>query len=214
MLVLAVTGAAMSIIMLQAISDLWSTGYGLVLLGKVALVAAIVAVGGYNRRWLVPAIDTGAGEAVTRRRLAGTARVELGLLLGVVLLTSVLVGRSPTESEAATVPPVPAAAEAPLTGTDGTATLSALPTRTGYFETSLTLRDAAGEPIVPVEPPTVQLTEPALGLGPLEVEVHELARGEYHVFGEVPVPGTWEVEVAARITDFDLANAAFTTTVG
>ena len=150
---------------------------------------------------------------MSRRRLARSVRIELGLLLGVLLVTAVLVGRSPTESEAA-VPPVPAGAEAPLTGTDGTATLSALPIRTGYFETSLTLRDAAGEPIVPVEPPTVQLTEPALGLGPLEVEVHELAQGEYHVFGEVPVPGTWEVEVSARITDFDLANAAFTTTVG
>ena len=65
--VVATAGIGMSIIVLPALSDLWSTSYGLALLTKVALVAVVVVLGGYIRRRLVPALDAGAGGVPVRR---------------------------------------------------------------------------------------------------------------------------------------------------
>ena len=217
--VLAIAGTVMAVIVLPSLSDLWSTGYGRVLLVKVALVAAAVALGAYNRRWLVPAlarrVDGGAAAAppLARRRLFRTVRVELGLLLAVIVVTAVLVGRSPQDSSATAVPPPPAGADVELSAGTGSVELSAVPTRTGYFETAVTFRDPAGQPLVPARPPTVELTEPQQEVGPLPLEVHEVGPGEYHAFGEVPVPGTWEVDIAVRVTDFDLATATVSAVV-
>ncbi len=46
-------------------------------------------------------------------------------------------------------------------------------------------------------------------IGPLELDVHEVAPGEYYAYGEVPVPGQWQLELSVRVTDFDLAEATF-----
>ena len=222
-MLVAAAGIGMSIIVLPAVSDLWSTGYGLALLTKVALVAVVVALGGYNRRRLVPALDAGAAASPfdVRDRIARNVRVELGVLVAVVIVTAVLVGRSPSQSDAAspgTGPDVPTTAtpqtvDAELSNAAGTVSLTQLPTSTGYFETGLTLQDAGGDPLIPVEVPSVALRERELQLGPLELEVHELGAGEYHVFGDVPVPGTWELEVTVRVSDFDQATATVTTEV-
>ncbi len=48
-----------------------------------------------------------------------------------------------------------------------------------------------------------------LALGPLELDVHEVAPAEYHVCGEVPVPGQRQLDLSVRVTDFDLAEATF-----
>ena len=216
--VLAVAGTVMAVIVLPSLSDLWSTGYGRVLLVKVAIVAAVVALGVYNRRWLVPAVarrvDGGAAAApVVRRRLIRSVRVELGLLLAVIVVTAILVGRSPEDSSATAAPPPPVGAEVVLSASAGVVELSALPSRTGYFETELTLSDPAGQPLLPARPPTVELTEPQQAVGPLPLEVHEVGPGQYHAFGEVPVPGTWELDIAVRVTDFDLATGTVSAVV-
>ena len=216
--VLAVAGTVMAVIVLPSLSDLWSTGYGRVLLVKVAIVAAVVALGAYNRRWLVPAVarrvDGGAAAApVAWRRLIRSVRVELGLLLAVIVVTAILVGRSPEDSSATAAPPPPVGAEVVLSASAGVVELSALPSRTGYFETELTLSDPAGEPLLPARPPTVELTEPEQAVGPLPLEVHEVGPGQYHAFGEVPVPGTWELDIAVRVTDFDLATGTVSAVV-
>ncbi len=210
-------GVGMAIIVLPSPGDLVSTGYGLALLTKVALVVPVIAMGGYNRRRLVPALTTGAAAPdEQRRRLGRIVTAELVLLLAVVAVSSVLVTRSPIASSA-TPPPVtavpPDAVELPLSGGAGTALFTLAPARAGQNEIYLALLDPDGQPLVPVDAPTIELTEPTLGVGPLRPIVHPLTDGEYHVIADIPLAGTYEMVVRVRVSDFVAATADTTVTI-
>jgi hypothetical protein len=87
------------------------------------------------------------------------------------------------------------------------------PARAGQNEISLILRDAAGQALVPVEVPTVELTEPTIGIGPLRPIVHPLVAGEYHVIADIPLAGTYRMVVRVRVSDFAAATAETTVTI-
>ncbi|MET0578795.1 MAG: CopD family protein, partial [Ilumatobacteraceae bacterium] len=212
--VLSIAGIGMAWIVLPSLDDLVSTGWGLALLTKVALVAVVVALGAYNNRRLVPVVSTGTATATTsagaRRRLARIVQVELVLLLAVVAVTAVLVGRSPVGTGQAAPPPaaVPAdAVELSLSNGAGTASVAVAPARAGSNEIRLMLLDAAGQPLDPVDTPTVELTEPTLQLGPLRPVVHVIGAGDFHVIADVPIAGSWELTIRVRVSDFDAATA-------
>jgi copper transport protein len=220
--VVAVVGAGigMAIIVLPSPGDLVQTGYGLALLTKAALVVPVIAMGAYNRRRLVPAVAVGVSDVgppeQQRVRLRRVVTVELVLLLAVVAVTSVLVTRSPIASSAAP-PPVtavpPDAVELALSGGAGTALFTIAPARAGQNDLYLALQDADGQPLDPVETPTVELTEPTLGVGPLRPVVHPLATGEYHVIADIPLAGTYRMVVRVRVADFVAAAAETTITI-
>ena len=205
----------MALIVLPSLDDLYTTGYGLALLTKVALVIPVIAMGAYNRRRLVPMMSAGAA-AAPARRLGRIVLVELAILLVVVGVTAVLVARSPVTTSAA--PPAvtapPDAAEVPLTNDAGTASIAVAPARAGSNEIRVTLSDPSGQPLEPVETPTVELTEAEQGVGPLRPIVHPFGPGEYHVIAEFPLAGTWDVEISVRVSDFDAASASTTVEIG
>ncbi|HET9548111.1 MAG TPA: CopD family protein, partial [Desertimonas sp.] len=100
--VVAVTGVAMAWIILPTAGELTSTGYGLALIVKVALVLVVVALGAYNRFRLVPAVDAReqspdtADRVITARRWLGrVVTAELVVLVAAVGVTAVMVTRSP-----------------------------------------------------------------------------------------------------------------------
>ena len=204
-------GVGMSWMVLPSLSDLVTTGYGRALLVKVLLVVTVIVMGAYNRRRLIPAMSAGAGAASEpRRRLGRVVRIELAVLLGVVGVTAVLVARSPVSSTAAAPPPVttPDAVELPLSDGAGTVSFTIAPARAGSNELRLTLLDPAGQPLEPVEDPTVELTEPTLEVGPLRPLVHPFGGGEYHVIADIPLAGNWELTIRVRLTEFDAAQAS------
>jgi putative copper export protein/methionine-rich copper-binding protein CopC len=82
-----VTGVVNVLFQLDALSDVWSTGYGRALLIKLALLAGVAALGFYNWRRVLP----GLGSDPATARLRTSARAELGLGLVVLLVTAVLV---------------------------------------------------------------------------------------------------------------------------
>jgi copper transport protein len=205
-----VAGIGMSWIVLPSLDALTSTGYGLALVTKVALVAVVVALGAYNRRNLVPAVSAGAASTPSARRtLTRIVAIELAVLLAVVAVTAVLVARSPVSSSAAP-PPVTTAPDAvvvPLSGGAGEASVEVAPARAGSNEIRLVLIDPSGAPLEPVETPTVELAEPALELGPLRPVVHPFGGGTYHVIADIPLAGTWELTVRVRVSEFEAATA-------
>ena len=79
-IVLAATGAARALTELTAVSQLWTTSYGRVLIAKTALFAAALCLGWLNRSRL---LDSFA-------RLTRSVRFELVALLGVVVAVAIL----------------------------------------------------------------------------------------------------------------------------
>jgi copper transport protein len=218
--VVAVVGAGigMAVIVLPDPGDLVRTGYGLALLTKAVLVVPVIVLGAYNRRRLVPAIERASRVPdVQRGRLGWIVSTELVLLLAVVGVSSVLVTRSPIASSA-TPPAVtavpPDAVELALSGGAGTVLFTVAPARAGQNEIYLALQDPSGQPLDPAEAPTVELTEPTLGVGPLRPTVHPLTVGEYHVIADIPLAGTYAMVVRVRVSDFVAATAEATVPIG
>jgi putative copper export protein len=85
---LALTGVVTTILYLHTVSDLWTTRYGVTLLLKVAMVAAVAGAGYVNWQHVRPRLSTPGSGDVLRQ----TATIELLLALAVLAITAVLVG--------------------------------------------------------------------------------------------------------------------------
>jgi len=107
----------------------------------------------------------------------------------------------------------PDAVEVPLSSGAGTATFTFIPARTGQNAMELTLRDPSGQPLEPVDVPTIELTEPTLGIGPLRPIVHPLDAGQFHVIADVPLAGTYRMVIRVRVSDFVAAQATSEVTI-
>ncbi len=82
-------GTYLSIVRLPHLADLWTTGYGQVLLVKLSLVAVVLAWGAFHHFLVRPAL-AGAGDgflARVGRSLAGESAVGIAVLLVAAVLT-------------------------------------------------------------------------------------------------------------------------------
>ncbi len=221
--VVTATGVLMAWIVLPTAGELTSTGYGLALLLKVALVAVVVALGGFNRFLLVPMVSAAddASPDAPRRRLSQIVTAELVLLLAVAATTAVLVTRSPIVSSASspgvgpsgpttTVPPQVTMIEM---SDGGTVELTLAPGLSGPNTVDLVLRDQEGRIINPIEAPTVEFTEETLDIGPIRPEATATYIGEYTAEANL-VAGTWTAVVRIRISDFESVSGFTTVTIG
>jgi copper transport protein len=89
--VLLLAGVYLSILRLPQLSDLWSTGYGQVLLVKIALVGLAFAWGGVHKLIAVPAAQRDGMLPRLRASLAGESMI--GMI--VLLVAAVLVNSNP-----------------------------------------------------------------------------------------------------------------------
>jgi copper transport protein len=84
---IALSGLVTAFLYVGTLGNLWTTGYGRVLLLKVVLFLATGCVGARNWRMLLPRLGDGAGTRALRR----SVRLELCLAAAVLLATAVLV---------------------------------------------------------------------------------------------------------------------------
>jgi copper transport protein len=203
-----------------------STGWGLALVTKVAIVAVVIGLGAYNNRRLVPAaarepaaadVPGAADEPAidVHRRLARVVAVEAVALLAVVGVTAVLVTRSPAGSSAVPAVPAPTPAQTvriDLTG-GGTAEVTVEPGRTGTNTIEVVLRDAEGRIVDPVDPPSVELTQESLEVGPLAAELTPIYVGDYEATLDLSFPGEWTVDVRVRVSDFESVSGTAALTI-
>src|SRR2546429_6853436 len=99
--VLLVAGVYLSILRLPRLHDLWTTGYGQVLLVKIGLVSLAFAWGGLHKVIAVPAVSREGGGGVLGR-LRGSLLGESMVGMAVLLAAAVLVNsKPPTRAEPA-----------------------------------------------------------------------------------------------------------------
>lgn len=109
-LVLALTGVIRALTELRAVSQIWSTGYGRVLIVKSALLTLLVALGWVNRYRLIPRSSFGS----LRRTVAVELVLFAALAAAVGLLTDLRPGRD--RAAAAVTPPLTGPPPPPAAG--------------------------------------------------------------------------------------------------
>jgi len=89
--ILLLAGVYLSILRLPQLNDLWTTGYGQVLLVKIGLVSLAFAWGGVHKVLVVPAVARGEAGGRLQRSLVGESMVGMAVLL----VAAVLVDTNP-----------------------------------------------------------------------------------------------------------------------
>jgi copper transport protein len=102
--VLLAAGVYLSILRLPQLNDLWTTGYGHVLLVKIGLVALAFAWGGLHKLVAVPAVMRDGGSGTALGRLRGSMLGESLVGMAVLLAAAVLVNSKPPAQPAPTPP--------------------------------------------------------------------------------------------------------------
>jgi copper transport protein len=96
---LMAAGVYLSVIRLPHVDDLWTEGYGRILIVKLSLVALALAWGGAHHFLVRPRLERGAGSGI-RRSLVGESAVAMSILLA----AAVLVDSKPPAPEIAQQP--------------------------------------------------------------------------------------------------------------
>jgi copper transport protein len=132
------------------------------------------------------------------RRLRSTVIAEALLALAVLAVTAVLVAEPPGRSVEAVADRAVATATAPLGGSR-TATIRITPGQAGSVTVSITLSPGA-----PPQQLTCAAALPDKQLGPIAVPVTKQADSSYQASGVLlPQPGTWQMTLTVKTSDFD-----------
>ncbi|SJM63628.1 Copper resistance protein CopC [Gulosibacter sp. 10] len=200
---LAVSGTVMTLLILDEPSQLLETGYGRTLLIKLGIVLAVVLLGAWNRKRLLPQI---AAKPTTRMRWAGLRRLlayEAALIVTIVAITGYLSNASPDHqhhtAEAQPTAPQELEVRAESQGLLVDGILG--PAFAGENTLTFSL-EYEGEPLRSEE---VQVSArlPEQGLGPLPAEVVlDPQSGDYRAQLTLPVAGEWQIEITARVSTY------------
>lgn len=202
-LAVGVSGVVLSWSEVRTLDAVTGSGYGRLLLVKVAVVGLIAGLGAYNHFRLVPALTRGKTTAALAQ-LWTTLRLEVLALAVVVGLTAVLVVVTPgrTSAEGGVVEEVVTLDDA------GTVQITISPAKAGVNQIHLYLFDPDGRPAEIAETITLQLSLPAAQLGPLVREAVRAGPAHFQLDGDdLAVGGLWTIEIQARVDRFTEATA-------
>jgi copper transport protein len=203
-LLVGMSGIALSWSEVRTLDGLTGTTYGRLVLAKVAVVLVIGGMGAYNHFRLLPALRAGKAKAALTH-LRTTVRIEALALVAVVAITAVLVVVTParTQAEGGVVE------RTVLLGEAGSVQLTISPAKAGFNQIHLYLFDPDGRPDDIAETITLQLSLPSADLGPIEREAVRAGPAHLQLDGsDLALGGTWTIEVHARIDRFTEASGS------
>ena len=181
---------------------------------KIGLVLALLGLGALNRRRILPALDRAAADGAPPGRagvlLRRSLRAEVALGIAAFAATGALAGYAPGTAR----PAGPYSASAALG--PARAELTVEPAQAGPNELHLYLFDAKdGTQYDVARDLTVTAALPDGGIEPIALELRKAGPGHY-VAGGAPLSpaGTWQLEMAARISEFDELRTRFDVPVG
>ncbi|GAA1403460.1 hypothetical protein GCM10009662_29880 [Catellatospora coxensis] len=201
---LVATGTLLVWRILGSWTALVDTGYGRLVLAKIAVVLAALAIAAWNRWSLLPRLRRAAsrtGPQAHSRPVVRATAIEGAFLAVALLITGFLVDTSPEAD------PRPASASAEADPDTHETTLGDIKVRAslnpltrGSNTITLRLTTAAGEPTEGVAPPVVRLSSGGTSLG--AVPLTQVSAGLYTAQVMLPVAGTWRMQVSLRVSQF------------
>lgn len=206
--VLLLAGLIQAVVEVAAISALFDTDYGRLLLVKLALVGTVIAVATYSRRLVRMRL------AASRPRAIRTAvGIEALVLAGVLAMSSVLVQTTPGRT-ALLADEAAAGGQVDYFSTTVDSQLYSLqvdlePAQQGSNSVHLFAFTLAGDP-QPVEEWRATAALPSAGVEPIEIPLLPLT--DDHATGEVALPsaGDWLFRFTLRLSDIDQASVEVT----
>jgi copper transport protein len=197
--VVLATGVIQAVIGMSSLSELLSTAYGRAVLIKLGLLLAIVGFGAVNRTRVIPRLRNATAPGAAGVLLRRTLRAELVVAVAVLAATGALAGYQPANTIAA----------GPFSGdaTLGPARLELTvePARVGANELHLYLFNRKdGSQFDATKEMTVRAALPKKQIAPIELDATKAGPGHYVVTAaSLGVKGDWDVEVVARVSEFD-----------
>jgi copper transport protein len=194
---LVLTGLTLATIQLESFAALIKTKYGIILLIKLALVAALLAFAALNRFRLTPAL---ALDPLNTRPLLRSILVEGVVVLGILAVVAGWRFTPPPRALAADV-------DAPLVihihSDQAMFQVLVSPAKVGDDSFVLQLMNGDGS-LLATKEATLTLSLPERGIEPFERNAIRGADGYWHV-RDVPMPsaGRWHLRVDALVTDFE-----------
>ncbi|GAA4746614.1 hypothetical protein GCM10023350_34220 [Nocardioides endophyticus] len=211
---LVATGTLLAWRIVESWGALMDTGYGQLLLVKIAIALVVVGIATWNRFRLLPLLrqaDRRRDRRTAVQRVVRATVAEAAVLVAVLLVTGVLVDKSPGPDRS-----VAAAAAGPAvsTGTLGDVAVRATmaPAATGPSTVTIAMADSAGDPFEGFEAPRARLSSDEVDLG--DVPVQSVAPGTYSAQVVLPSAGTWRLQVSLRTTEFENPVTTLEFTVG
>lgn len=185
--VVAMSGSVTGYLQVRSADALTGTGYGQLLIAKVAAVAVLVGLGWVNRRRLI-------GLLPSRETLFGVVRAELAIAVVVIALTAALVNRPPARNDVA-AGPFSAVVATENDPTSGQVQLQVEPARPGANDVHLYFLSAEGLPR-PVD--AIEMTVGRAGIPPRRVTVTPITADHASAYGvSMPSPGVWTLTITA-----------------
>jgi copper transport protein len=192
--ILALTGLTLAIIQLESSRALIETSYGILLLVKLGLVTALLALAALNRFRFTPAL---ARDSKATRPLSRSILLEGGVAVGILC---VVAGWRFTPPPRSLVPDAPLAVHIHTENAMFQVLVS--PGRVGSNDFLLQLMHGDGTPLQAKEA-TLTLSLPDRGIAGLE-RTSTLGDDHYWHVDKVPLPvaGRWHMRIDALVTDF------------
>ncbi len=218
--VLLVAGTALTWLGTGGIDGLTGSTYGRLVIAKVAITVAVLAVAAWNRRVLVPSIALDAvdaeddptaaieGDAVGARwsKLRRAVIGEAAALVVVLAVTAVLVDTPPAVDDptaAGSRTSAPFATLVTLEGTDTQMQVNVVPGSAGENDMHISYYGSTGLPADVVESVRLEMSLPERGVEPITRDAERAGPGHYFWDGDaLAIAGTWRIDVVTRIDEF------------
>ncbi|MEA2903823.1 MAG: copper transport protein [Alphaproteobacteria bacterium] len=194
--VVVVTGAGLATVQLDRVDALWTTRYGLVLSGKLAVIVALLALAAGNRYVLVPQLALGGDAA---RLFARSMAAEVALALVIFALVALWRFTPPPRALAAATEHV----SIHFHGAQAMAQIEIAPVRARGAEVSVLLLDGELRPLAAKEL-TLAFSNPAAGIEPVRRNAANIGGNTWRIEDlHIPLAGRWRLRVEILVSDFD-----------
>ena len=220
-IVVLISGTAISLKQLGSPAKLFDNDYGTVLLTKIILVLVIIGIAAYNKINLTPRLI--ANDVAGVSKIKRTITLELMLYVIVLAAASALTVTTPPRALVATGEA--GAAEAKMAMMTGglvkrtlendagySAEIELSPAKVGENMLMVTVKDPAGVIVQDATALEVTVALESAGISEVRLKAEAVGNGMWHVMiGETLIPGDWALTIDGYLTDYD--KTSFSTTV-